>query len=279
MIRLIASDLDGTLIGEDSRLSDRTLAALRQAAQSGIEILFITGRPLRWLQPVLAQLGEDWPYQRTSLICSNGAITYSLARRAVESSRCLSGQQVLDIHQELERAFPQAIFLAETQDSIYAQGPYQPHNSQDASILLPGPLTQTLPADAQVVKYLLYQAGATPALLLEQAGQLVGERASVTRSAPYEPLVEIAQRGLSKGRILADFAAQRGIEPGQVLAFGDMPNDLEMLTWAGWGYVMASGLPELQARVGRVCPPLDQDGVAQIIERVLAGQHLEEPSA
>lgn len=87
---------------------------------------------------------------------------------------------------------------------------------------------------------------------------------------PYQPLVEIAQRGLNKGRVLADFAASLGIGPDEVAAFGDMPNDFEMLDWAGHGYVMASGLPELKDRVGRICPGFEEDGVAQIIERMLA---------
>ncbi|MDY6051286.1 MAG: HAD-IIB family hydrolase [Rothia sp. (in: high G+C Gram-positive bacteria)] len=270
MIKLIASDLDGTLIGSDFRFRPRTLQALHAAAEAGVRIVFVTGRPLRWMGPVLEQLGEEWNGENSFVFCSNGAVTFDIARSQVVATRPISGATTHTLHTELEQAFPQALYIAETLEHVYVQGTYEPHVPEDMSKVFQGHLGQVLTPEIEVVKYLLFQDGAVPADLLAQVQELVGERASVTRSAPYQPLVEIAQRGLNKGRVLADFATSLGVKAGEVAAFGDMPNDFEMLDWAGQGYVMASGLPELKNRVGRICPGFEEDGVAQMIERILA---------
>ena len=82
----------------------------------------------------------------------------------------------------------------------------------------------------------------------------------------------MGQRGLTKARTLEHFAAELGISRHEVMAFGDMPNDLEMLTWAGRGYAMADGHPGVVAAVERTAPAFTEDGVAHVIERYLAGE-------
>lgn len=269
MIKLVASDLDGTLIGADGRFRPRTLSALHAAADAGIRVVFVTGRPLRWMGGVLEQLGKEWNGKNSFAFCSNGAVTYDIANHQVVELRTVEGTTIHRIHAQLEATFPRACFIAETLEQVYIQGKHQPHAEEDLRRLVPGRIDQLLPADAQVVKYLLFNDGQAPAALLKHVKELVGDTVSVTRSAPYQPLVEIARRGLTKGDVLAEFAATLGIHAHEVAAFGDMPNDFEMLDWAGHGYVMASGLPELKDRVGRICPGFEEDGVAQTIERLL----------
>ena len=91
MIKLIASDLDGTLIGSNFRFRPRTLQALHAAADAGVRIVFVTGRPLRWLAPVLEQLGEEWNGENSFAFCSNGAVTFDIARSQVVATRTISG--------------------------------------------------------------------------------------------------------------------------------------------------------------------------------------------
>ena len=121
-----------------------------------------------------------------------------------------------------------------------------------------------------VIKYLIRVPGMDPDILQARVHQAVGSLVAVTRGVVGEPLIEMGSKDVNKGRILEKFAARHGIETHEVMAFGDMPNDAEMLCWAGEGFAMASGQPALIEKVGRTCPPFHEDGVAQTIEAMLA---------
>ncbi len=120
-----------------------------------------------------------------------------------------------------------------------------------------------------VIKYLIRVPGMDPDILQARVHQAVGSLVSVTRGVVGEPLVEMGSKTVNKGKILEKFAARHGIEAHEVMAFGDMPNDAEMLCWAGRASPY-SGQPALIAKVGRTCPPFHEDGVAQTIEAMLA---------
>lgn len=83
-MRLIASDIDGTILGHDGTISQRTIDAFQSAAAAGIEIVFVTGRPPRWLDPIREQIGHTG-----TVICSNGAVTYSLESETVTASQVM----------------------------------------------------------------------------------------------------------------------------------------------------------------------------------------------
>ena len=121
-------------------------------------------------------------------------------------------------------------------------------------------------AGVRVVTYWGEQA--TPELLARARG-LVGDIVSVTHSAPDLPLVEMAVLGVHKAAALEEYAARHGIAAADVVAFGDMPNDVEMLQWAGLGLAVASGHPALQATADAVVGACDDDGVAEAIEHLL----------
>lgn len=269
MIKLIASDLDGTLIGRDFKFRPRTLAALKTAQDAGVQVVLVTGRPHRWLEAVVEQMDGYNSYA----ICSNGAVTYHLGRAEVVSTHTMAGREIHRVHQLLEKEFPEARFTAETLDTAYLQSaedtPAQPGGPLENIELVYGALGEVLPADAQVVKYLMFSGAYQPETLLKKVRDIAGERVSVTHAVPGSPLIEMSLHGMNKGSVLAEFARERGITPDEVVAFGDMPNDTEMLRWAGRGYAMASGAPALIESVERVCPGFDEDGVAQKIEKLL----------
>ena len=216
MIKLIASDLDGTLIGHDFRFRPRTLRALEAARAAGIDIVFVTGRPSRWLTPLREQTDFD-----SYAICSNGAVVYHLGANEVEEVNGADPAVIARAHELLEPMFPDATYTLETADTVYIQGPH------DGGEVLEG---------ARVVEAKIAEA-------LERIGST--------------PVIKYLIR-------------VPGMEAHEVMAFGDMPNDAEMLCWAGDGFAMASGQPALIAKVGRTCPPFEEDGVAQTIEAMLA---------
>lgn len=267
MIKLIASDLDGTLIGHDFRFRPRTLRALKSAAEAGIDIVFVTGRPQRWLDPLRDQLSHD-----SYAICSNGAIVYHMGEDAIEATYLTDMSAVAAVHPVLAREFPGATFTLETLDTVYIQGPYEMTPVLEGASIIAGEYGEILQRKEGVVKYLMSLPGANPEELYERTLPLVSDHLALTLGIKGEPLMEMSAKNVNKGTTLETFTRQRGIAPGEVAAFGDMLNDLEMLTWAGAGYAMESGSNRLKEAVGRTCPAFDEDGVAQIIEEIVAQQ-------
>jgi hydroxymethylpyrimidine pyrophosphatase-like HAD family hydrolase len=93
--------------------------------------------------------------------------------------------------------------------------------------------------------------------------------ASPTHSNPSDCLLEVSALGVGKASALAELAAEHGIDAGEVVAFGDMPNDLDMLAWAGRGYAVQGGHADVLAGCARSAPPVSEDGVAQVLESLL----------
>ena len=274
MIRLIASDLDGTLIGKDFRFRPRALHALQAARAAGIQIVFVTGRPSRWLTPIREQTDFD-----SYAICSNGAVIYHLGADEVEAVNGAPAHAIRSAHELLQPVFPNATYTLETVDTVYIQGPYEGGEVLEGARVVEQHLLGALDgfAGEQVIKYLVHVPGMDPDILQARVAQTVGELVSVTRGVVGEPLIEMGSKTVNKGYTLAQFAARHGIEAHEVMAFGDMPNDAEMLCWAGRGYAMASGQPALIEKVGRTCPPFGEDGVAQVIEAMLQEHEEAEP--
>ena len=264
-VRLLASDLDGTVLGHDFRFRPRTLEALAAAQDAGIQVVFVTGRPKRWLHPLHEQLDDVGV-----VICSNGAVIWDPGRQRVLGSSVFGVHEALPVVEDVRRAFPDSLFAAETLDAVHTDHGWSRTDRMEVADVLEGPLADSLTPGTGVVKLLAKLDGAEPEHYVRRVREIVAGRLAVTHSVAAAPLVEMGQRGLTKARTLERYAAELGIERKEVMAFGDMPNDLEMLTWAGRGYAMADGHPEVVAAVDRTAPAFTEDGVAQVIEEYLA---------
>ncbi|RKQ33707.1 HAD-IIB family hydrolase [Kocuria tytonis] len=267
-VRLIASDLDGTVIGHDFRFRPRTLAAIAAARDAGIQVVFVTGRPKRWLDPLHEQL-EDVGV----VICSNGAVIYDPGTEEVLGASVFEVNEALPVIEDVRRAFPDSLFAAETLDRVHTDHGWSRTDRMELRDIVEAPVTESLEPGTEVVKLLAKLDGADPEHYFERVRDVVAGRLAVTHSVAAAPLVEMGQRGLTKARTLERFAAGLGISRDEVMAFGDMPNDLEMLTWAGRGYAMADGHPGVVAAVERTAPAFAEDGVAQVIEHYLDHEH------
>lgn len=265
-VRLIASDLDGTVLGPDFRFRPRTVDAVKAAEDHGLHVVFVTGRPMRWLDPLREQLDH-----RGVVICSNGAVVYDLAADLVVESSLFPAREAFAVMDQVAARHPGTLFAVETLDGVHTERGWARTDRMETGAPHVGSLRELLPADEGVVKLLAKLDAADPQEYFRALAELVAGRLSVTHSVAAAPLVEMGQPGLTKARTLERYAAQRGIGAHEVMAFGDMPNDLEMLTWAAHGYAMANGHPAVARAVGRTAPPFEQDGVAQVIEALLAG--------
>lgn len=267
-MRLVASDIDGTILGHDGRISARTVEAFAACREARIEIVFVTGRPPRWLCPLEEQLGHAG-----TVICSNGAVVYNLAERRVERSHAVPADVVLQARNLILEVAPRASFAAETVDRFHLEPAFLDQGSPLLPDAVPMPLAESLQADgdAAVVKFLAKDQDSSPDEFLDLVRPAVGHLLSVTHSAPSVPLLEMALPHVNKAATLSEYAAALGIAASDVVAFGDMPNDIQMLRWAGHGYAMASGHPAALAAANRRAPAFEEDGVAQVLEQLLAG--------
>jgi Cof subfamily protein (haloacid dehalogenase superfamily) len=265
-MRLVASDIDGTILGHDGKISDRTIRAFHACRGAGVELVFVTGRPPRWLHPLEEQLGHTG-----TVICSNGAVVWDLEADKMVSARTMALDDVFEVRRIIKNLRPAALFAAETLTGFHLEPGFIENGSSELlSEFTPAPLAETLTEDDAVVKFLAIVREGTADDFLAEVAPAVGNLAAVTHSAPTIAMLELSVPGVNKAVTLAEYAASLGIEAADVVAFGDMPNDIEMLRWAGHGYAMASGHPEAIRAAGQQAPHFDDDGVAQILEEKLA---------
>ncbi|MCX6498504.1 MAG: HAD family hydrolase [Arthrobacter sp.] len=265
-MRLVASDIDGTILGHDGKISDRTVRAFHACRDAGVELVFVTGRPPRWLHPLQDQLGHAG-----TVICSNGAVVWDLEADRLVSARALGLEAMFEARRIIQRLRPSALFAAETLTGFHLEPGFLGTGSSGVlAEFTPAPLDETLTASDAVVKFLAIVREGTADEFLAEVSPAVAHLAAATHSAPNLAMLELSLPGVNKAVTLAEYAASLGVPAQDVVAFGDMPNDIEMLRWAGQGYAMASGHPEAIRAASRQAPHFDDDGVAQILEAKLA---------
>ena len=255
---LVASDLDGTLVRSDLSVSDRTREALARVEDAGALFVMVTGRPPRWMAPVADATGH-----RGLAVCANGALVYDLHTEQVVRSSLISAEAAVEVVRALRREIPGSAFAVEKGlDGFGREAAYVPR--WDNGEVLVAPIEELVVAG--VVKLLARHEEMGSDDLLARARAAVGELAECTHSSS-DGLLEMSATGISKASGLAALAEEWGVDATQVVAFGDMPNDLPMLSWAGHAVGMANAHPEVLAAVDEVTASNDEDGVAQVLER------------
>jgi len=271
---LIAADIDGTLLNPEFRISDLDLGALRRAHDAGIEVVLVTGRRHTFALPIAQMLGFDiW------VISSNGAITRSLAgetfhrdmlpldtcRKLVLGMREFRGNTVLTFDTEAKGAI-----VIERMDELSAsiqRWLEKNLNVIDFVIPIEGALV-TDPVQAMF-------CGPIPRMhkVLTEIDGLSLDVTVLRTEYPVRDLsiVDVLNGGCSKGHALERWATHRGIPREEVMAIGDNYNDIEMLAFAGYPFIMGNASEELRGRGWNITLANDQNGVAAAIEQVLDG--------
>ena len=257
--RLVATDLDGTIVRSDGTVSDRTIAALAAVEAAGVPFVMVTGRPIRWMPDIAEKTGH-----RGLAICANGALTYDLHTETIVRSALLTPEAALQVALALREAVPGIAFAVERLTDGFAHEPHYVPRWDSTDPRTQAPLEALLSGD--VVKLLARHEGLGSDDLLAAATAAVTAGATLTHSSS-DGLLEISAEGVSKATGLAAFALDLGITAEQAVAFGDMPNDLPMITWAGHGVAVANAHPEVLAIADEVTASNDDDGVARVLER------------
>lgn len=264
--RLIATDLDGTLLRDDKTVSQRTIDALAGAEAAGIEVFFVTGRPARWMGVVAGHLAGHG-----MAILANGAALYDLRAGALIEAFPLPEDDALAIAHALRTAVPGTTFAVERARGFRHEPEYLAFEPDGAG--QPAPVDELLAADTAqpLLKLLAKHPSLDPDDFLATALSVAGGHGEITRSSE-SALLEISGAGVSKATTLAKCCADRGVTSAEVVAFGDMPNDLAMLEWAGTSYAVANAHPRVLAATTYRTESNEADGVARVIERIVAAR-------
>lgn len=266
MIRAIASDLDGTFLGADGQPSQANIDAVMEAARRGVRTIFATGRPFRWLKVLDPMLEAD-----PLVLASNGAVRYDPHHETVISADLLDPETALAVVADIRRQYPGLALGLELIEG-YACDLTFPVKQDREYLLLDVTVEQALEEKSPVKLLVLGHEQATDELAAEVV-PLISDRMTSTWSFVGEHgLLEVSRRGVNKGSGLATLLDELGIDPADVAAFGDMPNDLDMLGLVGHPFRMRSchqklvdaGYPEagchdesaVAARVLELLPPI-----------------------
>ncbi|MFW0874289.1 HAD family hydrolase [Rhodococcoides corynebacterioides] len=265
-VKLFATDLDGTLLRSDRTVSPRIAAALRSAAESGIEVVWATARARHSVHEFAAMCGF-----RGIALCANGAVVIDLAdgTPVIRSTVGLDPAAGVAAVDAVRRAVPGTVFAAVGPTTFVAEPGYaalcvfSDHHREPESMVL---ADERFPALTEDVVKIVARHPEVDSVDLYRAATDAGLDLAVTHSgAPY---VEMAARGVSKAAALAALCGERGIDAVDVAAAGDARNDLEMLAWAGTAVVPENAIAEVRAIADRIVPSNDDDGVAVYLEEL-----------
>jgi Cof subfamily protein (haloacid dehalogenase superfamily) len=278
-IRLLATDIDGTLLNPQFQISDGDLTALRRAHAAGIEIVLVTGRRHTFALPIAQELGFDlW------LISSNGAVTRSLAgetfhrdlmpaetcRKLCAAMQEFRGNTVLTLDKETKGA----IVLERLDELGSSIRRWLEKNMEYIEFVIP--IEDALASDPVQAMLCGTMAHMTKALRALEGAGMDGEVTILRTEYPARDLsmIDVLNVGCSKGHALERWATHRGYRREEVMAIGDNHNDIEMLEFAGYPVIMGNACEELLGRGWTVTRGNDACGIAAAVDLALGAETL-----
>ena len=266
-VTLVATDIDGTILPRTGIVSERTKRALGSLADAGVPLVLVTARPPRWLDAVAAQLSI-----RGTAVCANGAVQYDLGTCRITDAITIPAEPLLEAVALLRDALPGVVFAVETTSGIAMEEDF-PTSERGLDPREVARIEAMESArDNSVIKLLAALEVGDHDEMLAIAEPLVGHLVEASHSSAEVPLLEFAPSGVTKASGLARMAAHFGVDPADVIAFGDAPNDLPMLAWAGTSYAVANAHPDVVAVATHSTASVDDDGVALVVEEILAAR-------
>jgi hypothetical protein len=263
--RLVASDIDGTLVTDAGSLTARTIGAIDRLRERGVPVVLVTGRPVRWLSQLYDQMAEPVP-----AVCANGAVVYDPHADEVLTANPLGVEELLEVTKKLRDEIPGIALAVEVEDGrkFWYEQAWPPLWNADHK----GVRMLTSPAEITsmpAVKLLARLPDSTPDAFFDLVSRTLGPVVETTHSSS-SALVEISAAGVTKATGLAWLCERDGYPAADVVAFGDMPNDLAMLSWAGRSVAMANAHRSVLSVADEVTLSNDEDGVAVWLERAFS---------
>lgn len=263
-VRLVATDMDGTLLRSDQTISRRTLEAIRGAHDAGITVMAATGRGWRSAVPLLAPATAI-----TAAVCSNGALVRDIPGEANTDVFAFPPETVAPLVDVVVATVPDAGLAWELANGDFGFDRVYASMRPDVAEHYPDHVGERPPQGEEMLKLLVRHPAMDEASLLAVLEPVVPPDVLATYSGI--DTVEITGDGVHKAAALAVVCARLGIDRSEVVALGDNRNDTEMLRWAGRGVAMGNAAPAVVAEADEQTAHHMDDGVALVIEDVLAG--------
>lgn len=260
---MVATDLDGTLLRRDGSIGARTVAALAACAATGIPVVPITARPPHATWPLLAAAGQ-FPL----VVCANGALLCDGASREVLQVDLLVASIAARLVEQIRAAIPGILLALDGPDRfVHEPGFFRGDEGWDDPAE-EAPDVLDLLGDG-VVKVVARRQGRPASDLALAIQNILGEEAHATSSNPE--WVEISAFGITKAHGLLSVCDRLGVPLSAAAAVGDNLNDLSMMAAAGLSCAVANARPEVLVSADRILASNDDEGVADLLEEVVAG--------
>ncbi len=240
-------------------MSPYTREVLLAVESLGVPVVFVTGRPLRWAEDVFEHVGSHG-----LAIVSNGALVWDVARSRAHLERPIPTETAREACRLLRDAVPGTTYAVETIDGFALEPGYRErHPVPEASPRAPVDDLLTRP----LLKLLARHEELEPLDYWDAAEEAIGDLVTITWSST-STMLEISAADVTKASTLELLATDLGVAARDVIAFGDMPNDIPMLTWAGTSYAMADAHPTVIHAARELAGGHDEDGVARVLAKV-----------
>ena len=273
-IRLIAIDIDGTLLDSKAQISQANLGALRRAHEAGIEIILVTGRRHRFAFPIAESLGFD-----LCIISSNGAVTRSTNGESFHRDLMPQATAIkICRHMPEFRDHMVITFDRESMGAIVCENPERLYGVIQRWMEKNAPYIEYVsPIEKALTEDPIQAMFCGPVAMMQRAQQRLADcdfaSAITVLRTQYDyrdlTIVDILNAGCSKGHALERWSTWRGIGRSEVMAIGDNYNDVEMLTFAGHPVIMGNASDDLKQNGWNITLHNDESGVAAAIEQVL----------
>jgi Cof subfamily protein (haloacid dehalogenase superfamily) len=287
--KLLASDLDGTFLNSKGEVSTENRDAIGRAIQNDLEVVFVTGRPPRWLRGV-----ADNANHYNTIIGANGAFIADLQKMEVIQSNPLETDALNIVVERIRSKYPNSVFAIERafvgmpiaksvcpnyesmhveklSDFEYAISPGYEVVWRNVDYIPVAPI-ETLMAKPDITKVLVKPGdptGWTSDSWLAEINSIVNNELQTTHASEHVVLAEISALGITKATALQQIAANKGLNATDIVAVGDMPNDIPMLQWASESWAVANAHEEVLDITSNVLPHTDEHAVAHLIEDLI----------
>ncbi len=266
MYKLVAIDMDGTLLKEDKTISERTKKAIQSAREKGVTVVLATGRPIEGVSRYLEELNM---YTEHDYVLSyNGALIQKTKSKEAVAKVALKGEDLhylrklsdelgVNIH-----AFSEKRGLITPKNSKYTEVEAEINNIEIHEMNI-----DNIPDDEVMIKIMMIDEPEILGEAMEKLPKEVYEKYTVVRSAPF--FLEFLNKSVNKGVGVELLAKHLGVKQEEVITFGDAGNDLHMIEYAGLGVAMGNAFDEVKEAANYITDTNENDGVAKAIEKFI----------